>query len=427
LAAKTDLKVIGDFDRDVYSSGNADLNVTIRGTFNQPVVNGQLRLQNASLNMVDLPNGISNANGIIQFNGTNAVFQNLTAESGGGRVTANGYIGFANNNLRYGLRANAGQVRVRTPQGATVVISANINLTGNGDHSVLGGNVTINKISFNPRSDFGSILSRSAPPPQTPSAPSGITAGMKLDIRIRTAPDVAFQTALAQNIQADADLTLRGTIANPGMLGRVNVTSGNLIFFGTTYNINSGSVSFYNPNDIDPILDIDLETKVQGVDVILTVSGPVANMKLTYRSDPPLQFNEIIALLATGRTPTSDPTILANQPTPPPQSLQQMGESAIVSQAIANPLANRLQRVFGISQLKVDPTFTSGSSLPQARVSLQQQVSNNVTFTYIQDFTQANSEIIRVEWTINPTWSAMATRDEFGRFGVDFFYKKQFR
>ena len=425
--AKTNLKVLEDFDRDIYSAGDITLQAAVRGTFAQPNVTGQLRLQNASVNMVDLPNGISNANGVIQFNGTSAVIQDLTAESGGGVVKMNGGLGFTNGILRYGLRANAANVRVRTPQGASVVVSSSVNLTGTSDHSVLGGTVTVNRIAFNPRSDFGSMLSRAAPPIATPSAPSGPLAGMKLDIRIRTAPDVAFQTALAQNLQADADLTLRGTLANPGMLGRVNVTSGKLVFFGSDYDVNSGSISFYNPLSIDPILDVDLETKAQGVDVILTVSGPVNNMKLTYRSDPPLQFTEIVALLAAGRTPTSDPTILANQPTPPPQSLEQMGESAIVSQAVAGPLADRMSRVFGISKLKIDPSFSGGSQLPQARLTLQQQISTNVTFTYITDVTAANSQIIRVEWTVNPQWSAVATRDQTGRFGVDFFFKKQFR
>ena len=54
-------------------------------------------------------------------------------------------------------------------------------------------------------------------------------------------------------------------------------------------------------------------------------------MKLSYTSDPPLQFQEIVSLLASGKTPTSDPTLLANQPSQPQQSFQQMGETAIVS------------------------------------------------------------------------------------------------
>jgi translocation and assembly module TamB len=308
-----------------------------------------------------------------------------------------------------------------------IMASANLGLNGTTQNSVASGTVSVEQIGFSPHNDFGSMLSRTASPVKSPAAPSGPLSGMRLDIHIRTAPGVSFQTPLAERLQADADLYLRGTAANPGMTGRVNITEGDLVFFGTKYTVNQGTIAFYNPFDIQPVLNIDLETVAKGVDVVLTVSGPIDNMKLTYHSDPPLQFNELVSLLAAGKTPTSDPTILANQPATPPQTFQQMGESALVSQAIANPVSSRLQRVFGVSQLKIDPTFTSGSELPQARLTLQQQITSNVTFTYITNLTQANAQIIRVEWAINNTWSAIATREENGRFGMDFFYKKKFR
>jgi translocation and assembly module TamB len=163
------------------------------------------------------------------------------------------------------------------------------------------------------------------------------------------------------------------------------------------------------------------------VTVVLNVRGPVDNMKLSYTSEPPLQFQEIVSLLASGRTPTSDPTLLANQPPTPTQSFEQMGESALVAKALADPISNRLERVFGVSQLKIDPAFTSGSDLPQARVTLQQQVASNITFTYVTALDDPNSQIVRVEWAFNPTWSAVANRDENGIFSINLFYKKQFR
>ena len=81
---------------------------------------------------------------------------------------------------------------------------------------------------------------------------------------------------------------------------------------------------------------MDLETKARGIDVTLNVSGPLNKLNLTPRSDPPLQFNEIVALLATGRTPTSDPTRLAQQSTAP-QSWQQMGASALLGRPSPAP------------------------------------------------------------------------------------------
>jgi translocation and assembly module TamB len=207
---------------------------------------------------------------------------------------------------------------------------------------------------------------------------------------------------LAENLQADANLRVRGTASNPGVLGRITINEGKLLFFGTSYKVNTGTIGFYNPVRVEPILDLSLETTAKGVDVVLQVTGPVDNMKLSYTSDPPLQFQEIIGLLAAGSTPTSDPTLLANQPSQPPQNFQQMGESALVGKAVADPVASQLQRVFGVSQFKIDPTLT-----------------------YVTPLNSSNTQTIRVEWALNPQWSAVAMRDENGVFSVSFLYKKQ--
>jgi translocation and assembly module TamB len=250
---------------------------------------------------------------------------------------------------------------------------------------------------------------------------------MRLDVRVRTTAATTVQASLAENIQVDTDIRVRGTAAAPGVQGRIIITEGDLAFFGSKYRVSSGTIAFYNPSRIEPILNLSLETEAKGVKVILTVTGPVDDMKLSYTSDPPLQFQEIVSLLASGKTPTSDPTLLANQPSQPPQSFQQMGASTLVSKAIADPVASRLQRVFGVSQLKIDPSFTSGSDLPQARVTLQQQVATNLVFTYVTALDDPNTQIIRIEWAWSPQWSALANRDENGIVSVNFVYKKKFR
>jgi translocation and assembly module TamB len=172
---------------------------------------------------------------------------------------------------------------------------------------------------------------------------------------------------------------------------------------------------------------LTLHTQAKGVDVVLRATGPVDNIKLSYTSDPPLQFQEIVTLLAAGKTPTSDPTLLAKQPSQPAQNFQQMGATALLSKAVADPVANRLQRVFGVSQLKIDPTFTNGSDLPQAQVTVQQQVTSNLTFTYATGLTDANAQTVRVELTLNPQWSASAMRDQNGIFSINLLYKRQLR
>jgi translocation and assembly module TamB len=424
--ANANLALLQSLDQDIVSSGAITANATVRGGFQNPQVVGQVQLQRASFNYAPIPNGISNANGLIVLNGNSATVRNLEGETGGGKVTASGFVAFTDQ-LRFALRARATNVRYRVQPGVSVVSDGDVRLAGNMAASTLTGSLTVAQLTYAPKTDIGAILSRSNTPVQTDSAPSPLLDNMKLDIRVTTSSSLGVQASVAQNLQANADLRIRGTAAQPGVLGRITVTEGELVFFGSSYTINSGSIAFYNPLKIEPVLNVNLETQAKGVDVVLTVTGPIDNMKLSYTSDPPLQFSEIVGLLASGKTPTSDPTLLANQPSQPSQSFEQMGESALVSKAIADPVTNRLQRVFGITQLKIDPAFTSGSQLPTARLTFQQQITSNVTFTYTSALDDPNSTIIRAEWAFNPQYSAVATRDQNGLVSVVLFYKKQFR
>jgi translocation and assembly module TamB len=150
-------------------------------------------------------------------------------------------------------------------------------------------------------------------------------------------------------------------------------------------------------------------------------------LKLTYHSDPPLEFQQLIALLAAGTTPTTDPVIASQQPPAAQQSFEQAGASTVLGQAVANPVSGRLQRLFGVSQLSIAPQIVGATSNnPQATLTLQQQITHNITFTYIQDTSQSTPSGIRIEWTINPRYSVVAQRDIFGEFAIDLFYKKRF-
>lgn len=425
LNANADLGVLQDIDREFYSSGAITLAAAIHGSFSQPLANGRLELKNANVNYSESPNGIQNGNGVILLNGTSASIQNLTGESGGGKIAAAGFVGYAESNLNFNLRATATRVRSRY-SGVSVVSNATVTLTGNTNNSLLGGRVTIQRVGYQSTSDAGSMLTTASTPPVTPAVPSPLLDSMRLDIRITTAPNLRVVTTYADRLSVFADLTVRGTAARPGVLGYVRVTDGQLVFFGNTYTVNTGTISFYNPNAITPLLNVSLETNAQGVDVTIDVTGPIDNMKLNYRSDPPLTFQQIVQLLATNTTP-ADPTIAAHQPTPPQQSYSQMGESAILGQAVADPLASRMQRVFGITQFKIDPSFQGSGGQPSARVTLQQKIASNITFTYINDVTQSNSEIIRVQWDITPSVSAYALRDFNGNVSLNFGYRFKVR
>jgi translocation and assembly module TamB len=65
--------------------------------------------------------------------------------------------------------------------------------------------------------------------------------------------------------------------------------------------------------------------------------------------------------------------------------------------------------------------------LPQAQVTVQQQIANNLTFTYVTALDNPNATIIEAELTLTPEWSALAMRDQNGIFSVNLLYKRRIR
>jgi translocation and assembly module TamB len=434
LNGNMDLKLIRSFNPDIDSSGNLLVRVTVNGPFDRPRLGGLADLRNGSISLAGFPNGLSNANGRIVFDQNRANIQSLTAQTGGGTLQLDGFAAFGGPSVSFRVTGSAKGVRVRYPEGVSSISDANLIWTGSTVRSLLSGDVTVHKISYNPQSDFGAVLSLTAgSPAPTQVAQTGLIGGTQFDVRVQTAPDVSLQTGLATGLRTEANLRLRGSLANPSLLGRVNVNSGTINFLGNKYLINEGTISFFNPVKIDPIVNVDLQTQTRGVDVTLSVSGPLTKLNVTYRSDPPLQFSDIVGLLATGKTP-SDPTIAARQ-TDTEQTWQQIGASGLVGQAIANPVSGRLQRFFGVSKLKIDPLLpglggagsSTGGSNPGARLSLEQQVAPNVTFDYVISTNSTNSQVVRIEWAFSKHWSAVILREENSAFGIDFQYKKRFK
>lgn len=83
LNANANLALLQDFDSDVTSSGSVVAATTVRGTFDEPVVNGKLEIHKGAVYYAGLPNGIYDANGVIVFNGDSASVRSMTAKSGG--------------------------------------------------------------------------------------------------------------------------------------------------------------------------------------------------------------------------------------------------------------------------------------------------------------------------------------------------------
>jgi translocation and assembly module TamB len=420
------LRILRLFNSDLLASGHSTLRATVRGSLADPQVNGRLELQDASLYLADLPNGVDKANGVIVFNRNRATIQKLDAESGGGHISFTGFVGFAAPMLTYRVGARAENVRYRSPQGASLTMDGSLDLTGTSKSSIVSGTLTVNKASFNPSTDIGTLLSQAAKPSVTPPPSNEYFAGLQFDVHVRSALNLEIQTSLARGLQGQADLHVTGTPQRPVLLGRISVNQGLIEFFGNRYTINRGEVHFNNPLKLEPVVDLDLQTRERGVTVDIMISGPLTRLNLSYRSDPPLKSDQIVALLTVGRTPNG-PGGLANSEANAQQGSITGGSNQLLQQALTAPAGGRLEKFFGVSHIRIDPQVSDVTTLPQAHLSMEQQISQSVTLTYTTNLARTQEQFVQLEWNLNREWSVVAVRDENGFFGIDFQLRKRFK
>jgi translocation and assembly module TamB len=410
---RLNLRLIEGMAPGLSGSGLVSIAVKVSGTYNAPVLAGKLDVSNASVAYIDLPNGLSEMNGTLVFNQDRLQIQSLNAKVGGGNVSFSGFITYSPH-LTFDITASGQGVRLR-PAGISATSDAELHLTGSPRDALLAGDVTVLKLNLTPGFDFARYLEgfrQTTALPQTNS----LLNNLRLDIHVTTTPELQMEAAAAK-VSGDADLRLRGTLPRPVLLGRVDILEGDVYFSGTKYRLERGEITFTGPTGIKPTLDLEATTRVRDYDITLGVNGTPDKLNMTYRSEPPLPSADIVALLALGHTESG--TSLADTSS---QSVSQQASSAILSQALNATLSSRSQRLFGITHIKIDPNGLNTETTPThsaPAVTLEQQVSSNLTVTYSTETSQTSQQIIQGEYNVTRNVSIVGVRDQNGVLSFD--------
>ena len=412
------MKLAQTFDPDITSSGHVDFNVNVAGTLNQPSFSGQLHVTNVALALNDLPNGFSKLNGNLVFDQNRLEVKDLVGTTGGGQLKLGGFLTYQNG--IYGdFTANGKDIRVRY-SGISATADTTLHLQGSQTNMLLSGSVQITRFIIGPNVDFASFaMNPAAAVPPDPNAPS---SHVRLDVHVFSAPQLDFQNSYAQ-LAGSVDLRIRGTIAQPAILGRINITDGTANFAGTTYRLQHGEIFFTNPVKIEPIIDIDATTRVEEYDVTIGLHGNANHLTPTFRSEPPLPQADVISLLALGRTQEE-------------QQLYSQQEQSIGADATTNALlggalnaavGSRVQKLFGGGSVKIDPTYVGTIGSSSARITVQQNISRNVQVTYATNVNATAQQLIQAQVDLTQSVSVLAVRDEAGVFSLVLKVHKRYR
>ena len=407
-----DLKLAETLDPDLTADGTTTFQVQAHGPLTNPTLQGRVDFQDCSLSLGDLPNGLSQIRGTLVFNQNQLQVKTLTAMSGGGLLSVGGYLAY-----RHGIFADLNVtgkgIRIRYPRGISSLTDATLRLEGPQSNLLLTGNVLITRFTIGPDLDMAALAAQANAAVEKIAPPDAPSNHIRLNVHVMSSPQLNFQNAYAK-LAGDVDLRLRGTIANPSLLGHVSITEGAATIAGTRYELERGEIAFTNPVRIEPNIDLTATARVSDYDITLDVHGTPAHMTMNPRSDPPLPEADVISLLALGHTQNQERLYTAQQE----QSLTNPTTDALLGGALNATVSSRIQRLFGAGSVKIDPHYLGALGNSTSRITVQEGFGRNVTFTYATDVDTTGQQLLQAEIAINRHISLLVARDESGVFSM---------
>ena len=397
-------------NKDIQSSGQVKFVVNARGTAHKPNLQGRAELSHINVHMMNVTNGLTNMNGTMAFDQDRLVVQQLKGSSGGGDLELKGFVGYQNG-IFVDLTATTQHVRIRYPKGVSSSVNAKLRVLGNLNSLMVSGNVELLRFGIDSNVDLASLVTGGG----GVSAPIDPTSPMNrvhLDIQVTSAPELGFQNSFA-SLAGDVNLRIRGTLENPSVLGRIDITEGSASFAGTKYSLQQGDIIFANPVAISPEIDLEASARVQNYDIIISLHGPPNKLEISYRSEPPLTQADVLALLALGRT-NEQAAMYGEQE----QAGANLTTEALLGGALNAAVSSRVQQLFGVGSVRVDPNFVGTLGDSTARVTLEQQMGRNFTFTFATNVNSTAEQLIQGQLDLTRNVSIIAVRDEANVFSM---------
>jgi len=405
------------FDPDLIASGKVTFKMAAEGRLRKPALTGNVLFQNVNFSVEGIANGLSNMNGTLVFNEDRLDVKDLTAMTGGGQVKMGGYLAYQNG-LFADLTATGDVVRIRYND-LSATANASFRLQGGLQSMLLSGNVLVTRFGVGPNMDFAAFAAAGGV--QAPPDPNSPLSKIQLDVHIISAPQLDFQNSFAK-LAGTVNLSVRGTLAAPSVLGRILITNGSATYAGTKYQLDRGSIYFSNPVRIDPTIDLDATARVENYNLTIGVHGTIENLKPTYRSEPPLTEADIFNLLALGRTQEEAQLYQEQQV----QAGTDPMTSALLGGALNATVSSRVGKLFGAGSVKIDPAFIGTLGNSSARITVQEPLSKQLTLVFATNVNETAEQLIQVQYQLNENNSIVATRDESGVFSIVYKIRKRY-
>ena len=306
VAGTLDLRMLGAFGPDMATAGRASLDIRATGPTDDPLIEGQIAVADADVIIREPRFAITDLEGLIRLTRDRIELHDVTASANGGTLHLTGGAEYPDFELAGGTLTVTGRgLAFEAPENLRTEVNADLELSLSQTAPSLTGQVTILRGSYRePLSLAGQLLTGvqvvAAVPEETEA---GFADRIQLGLSIISEQDILVDNNYGR-LELGSNLRVIGTLGEPVLAGRLTVQEGGEVFLGgQTYQVRRGTVDFTNATQIEPNLDLALETRVQRYDITLEVSGTPQTLEASLRS-PGLSQEDVVSLLLTGQRAT---------------------------------------------------------------------------------------------------------------------------
>ncbi|MDS3862178.1 translocation/assembly module TamB domain-containing protein [Thermosynechococcaceae cyanobacterium BACA0444] len=405
-------------DQVNWGGGRGEVNVLVRGTLAQPIVRGQINLEDATFTSPALKGPLTNVTGEIRFNDDRLRVVGLQGLFNAGQIQLSGSLPLVRpfagtdtdraNPLTLELR----KIQVRAADIFAGEVSGDLIVTDTLRSPDIGGVLQLSQGQFYLTD---ALASGNGATNLQANLPPGFDPVVFNDLQLQLGENFQILRSPVLNFIGQGELTLSGPINNLQPQGQIQLVQGRLNLFTSLFRLTPGQPNLvtFNPGDgLDPSLDLNLQTTVQEVSnpgtlnfgqlggnnvttlgsltpvrIRAQISGRASQLATNFRgvvqlsSTPGRSDTEILSLLGGGFNPNNQ---AANQ-----LALVNIASAAVLNNIQANIddfLSNRT--TFRLFPALVPPSNNRDSRNNSAVLALGAevgyQVTDNVTISAVQ-------------------------------------------
>jgi outer membrane protein assembly factor BamA/autotransporter translocation and assembly factor TamB len=408
--ADTDLTLFEAFLPNGSPDGRLRTRIALRGTPDNPVVDGSVTISNGALDFESPDLQLTGVEAEGQLRANHVEITRATGKLNGGDFEASGEAGISAEGLREAaISMKLNRTALDYPKGLQSEVSAELMLSGAAPTFTLSGNVDVLDAIYQEDLQLArQVLGRitTGADASSTNVESGLADRIRMEVDIRTQNPVIIDNNVA-DLELTGSFRVRGTASRPIILGRAVVLDGGELYFGPgtdredditgkrpdRYVISRGAVDFTNSLRTEPDFDFlathELKAKDETYLVTLTATGTLAKLKTELTSDPPLSRQDIVTMLLTGRTFEELQGAYATV----------AGEQALnyLSGQISEQVLSEAGNILGLNTVRLDPVTVADTTDLAARLTIGKDITPDFRLAYSQILNDAKAQT----WTVS--------------------------